>query len=101
MCVEIYATFVSETRRLTLPQKIDDGNNGIAEYQSLSAAQSAGLVRIQNNQVYLGVDYTKTLAANEKRPSIRLESKNTWNGGILVADFAHVPAGGCGAWPAL
>lgn len=86
---------------MTLLQKLEDGNNGIADYQNLSAAQSAGLVKIQDSQVYLGVDHTKILAVNEKRPSLRLESKSTWNGGILVADFAHVPAGGCGAWPAL
>ena len=73
----------------------------MARYQGLQYAQMTGLVKTGGNQVYLGVDYTTKIIDNGFRSSIRVESKKAWNGGLLVADFAHVPAGGCGAWPAL
>ncbi|KAF1949778.1 hypothetical protein CC80DRAFT_428416 [Byssothecium circinans] len=62
-------------------------------------AQSSYLARYINNKVFLGVDNT-TVSTTKKRNSIRLESKNTFDNGLLVADFDHLPAKGCGMWPA-
>ena len=33
------------------------------------------------------------------RKSVRLESKNTFFGGLLIHDLDHMPTG-CGSWPA-
>lgn len=34
------------------------------------------------------------------RRSVRLESRQTFDQGILITDFAHIPIGVCGSWPA-
>ena len=34
------------------------------------------------------------------RPSVRIASKKAWTHGLFIGDFAHVPAGVCGTWPA-
>jgi len=34
------------------------------------------------------------------RQSIRIESKNTYNQGLIIADIAHMPGSICGTWPA-
>lgn len=57
---------------------------------------------MQNNQVYMGVDTTKVLNPNGVgRDSVRIQSKNAYNHGLVIADFAHIPGSNCGAWPAL
>jgi hypothetical protein len=60
---------------------------------------------VNNSQVYLGVDNSTVLKISSSgtkagRKSVRLESLRTFDQGILVADFAHVPSGVCGTWPA-
>ncbi|KAF2641542.1 hypothetical protein P280DRAFT_426200 [Massarina eburnea CBS 473.64] len=61
-------------------------------------ALSTNLARYTNTkQIYLGVDNV-TNSINP-RASLRLESKKTFDHGLLVADFAHLPAKGCGMWP--
>ncbi|KAJ4300829.1 hypothetical protein N0V90_002917 [Kalmusia sp. IMI 367209] len=79
----------------------DKFGSGNAQYLSKDNAQSAGLAKIQDGKVYLGADSTNVVGdANAGRPSIRLTSVDAWNGGLLVADFEHFPAKGCGMWPA-
>lgn len=34
------------------------------------------------------------------RPSIRIESKQPVNQGLVIGDFAHMPGSVCGTWPA-
>ncbi len=71
-------------------------------YLSYQDASKAGLVKVVNNQVYLGVDFTKTLSTSAQgRDSIRLEAKESFNNGLLIADIAHMPGNQCGIWPAL
>lgn len=68
----------------------------------MSEAKTLGLAKIEGTgQAYLGVDTThKYMDFNTYgRPSLRLESKKTYNGGLFVADFAHMPTG-AGTWPA-
>ena len=43
------------------------------------------------------VETTEQVSGNRK--SIRIHSKNTFNGGLLIMDSVHMPAG-CGTWPA-
>lgn len=71
-------------------------------YISYPDATKAGLVKVVNNQVYLGADHSKTLSTSAQgRDSIRLEAKETFNNGLLIADIAHMPGNQCGIWPAL
>lgn len=43
------------------------------------------------------VETTPKVSGNRK--SIRIQSKNTFTGGLLIMDAVHMPAG-CGTWPA-
>ena len=45
-----------------------------------------------------GVETTKQY--DDGRPSIRLESKNSYTHGLFVADIQHMPDSICGVWPA-
>ncbi|KAF7563372.1 hypothetical protein G7046_g706 [Stylonectria norvegica] len=82
-----------------------DPTGGSVNYLSKASAVSSGIVNTNNNQVYLGVDFTKQakLLPNglHGRDSVRLESKDTWSSGLLIADIAHMPGTACGVWPSL
>jgi len=43
------------------------------------------------------VETTEKISGNRK--SVRIHSKNVFNGGLLILDSVHMPAG-CGTWPA-
>lgn len=84
-----------------------DPTNGFVSYQSASSAAASGLAGyIFNNATgahtaYLGVDH-ETLDPEAGRASVRVTSQQAWSGGGLwVVDLRHMPAGVCGAWPAL
>lgn len=47
--------------------------------------------------VIMRVETTPTVSGNRK--SIRLHSRNIFNGGLLILDAVHMPVG-CGTWPA-
>lgn len=69
---------------------------------SYADATKSGLVKVTNNQVYIGVDHTKTIATTAQgRDSIRMESKERFDTGLMIADIAHLPGNQCGTWPAL
>ncbi|OKL60793.1 hypothetical protein UA08_03175 [Talaromyces atroroseus] len=83
----------------------DDPTHGYVQYVDANTAQASGFARaVNNSQVYLGVDNSTVLnvssSATTGRRSVRLESLHTFDQGILITDFAHVPSGVCGAWPA-
>jgi hypothetical protein len=75
-----------------------DPTAGFVNYQgSLSAAQSAGLVNTNNNQVYMGVDHTNSVSTSSAgRPSIRVSSNKVYTHGLFIADIAHMPGSICG-----
>lgn len=77
-----------------------DPTQGFVQYQSLAQAVDKNLVGYleDTKSVFMGVDYTTK--DPEGRASVRLESKKTWNQGLLIADIAHMPASTCGSWPA-
>ncbi|MCJ1239044.1 hypothetical protein MMC14_007037 [Varicellaria rhodocarpa] len=77
----------------------DSSTQGYTNYLSQSAAQSAGLINTNNNQVYMGVDYSN-VAQSPGRSSLRLESVKTYTHGLIVLNLAHMPGGICGTWPA-
>ncbi|KAI8279143.1 putative endo-1,3(4)-beta-glucanase [Colletotrichum sp. SAR 10_98] len=78
-----------------------DPTSGYVNYQSAENAQAQGLLKIVDNDLYLGADSTTTLdAAGVGRSSVRIESKSKYQKGLFVADFSHFPKPTCGAWPA-
>lgn len=82
-------------------QAIADPTNGYVNYLSQSAAQSAGLYKIINNKVFIGVDNTSVLdPAGTGRNSVRIASTASWTKGLFIADFDHIPGTACGSWPA-
>ncbi|KAF1365880.1 hypothetical protein EJ07DRAFT_12790, partial [Lizonia empirigonia] len=76
---------------------------GFASYVAKDEAISMGLARTVGNQVYLGVDNNSVVDVTPLggRKSIRLESHDVFDSGIIIADFEHLPASACGMWPAL
>ncbi|KAF4634225.1 hypothetical protein G7Y89_g3895 [Cudoniella acicularis] len=76
-----------------------DPTNGTVDYISLEEAQSSGLTRIIDNQVYMGVENSSIISAPNGRKSIWIESKDSFLHGLLIGDFAHIPGGTCGTWP--
>ncbi|KAI0386622.1 glycoside hydrolase family 16 protein [Hypomontagnella monticulosa] len=79
-----------------------DPNGGYVQYQNKENAKSLGLVKYQDDEVYVGVDHTKSdySPSGAGRKSVRLESKNVYNKGLVVADFTYLPKPVCGSWPA-
>jgi nicotinate-nucleotide pyrophosphorylase (carboxylating) len=77
-----------------------DPTKGFVQYQNQTAAVEKNLVRYmpdtQSN--FMGVDYTTRDPAG--RASVRLESKKSWNQGLLIADILHMPSSQCGNFPA-
>lgn len=76
-----------------------DPTAGYVEYVEQSIAQNAGLIEIENNQVYVGVDHTTYNPAGG-RESVRLTSNEVFTHGLFIADIEHMPGGICGTWPA-
>lgn len=76
-----------------------DPTNGFVQYQSLNSAMINEYIGYLDESVYIGVDYKNK--APSGRPSVRLESKKTYNQGLLVANITHMPDSTCGNWPAL
>jgi len=68
------------------------------DYVNQQTAQSAGLISNRNGAVYIGCD-TKNKATGRGRQSVRISTKEIWNGGLFVMDLEHMPTG-CATWPA-
>lgn len=78
-----------------------DDTHGYVHYRSQADAESLGLISTSNGQIYLGADSNKTYDPDGKgRDSIRITSKATYNQGLMIAKFSHMPVQACGAWPA-
>ncbi|KAF5373312.1 hypothetical protein D9615_007409 [Tricholomella constricta] len=77
----------------------DDPTHGLVNYQNAEAAKSKGLALVKDGQVILSVDDTTVLQTGQKRDSVRISTKKTYNHGLFIADFAAMPVG-CSVWPA-
>ncbi|KAH7085470.1 mixed-linked glucanase precursor [Paraphoma chrysanthemicola] len=77
-----------------------DPTKGFVQYQNMTSAVDQGLVGYleDTKSVFMGVDYMNK--DPKGRASVRLESKNNFNHGLLVTDIRHMPASQCGSWPA-
>jgi hypothetical protein len=99
---DFFAAFNFET--------FDDPTHGYVDYVNQDTARSMGLIKYENEKVYIGVDSTNIVQWGERgRKSIRLSSKLVLNGNnLVVIDLEHMPttagnAGlpkGCSVWPA-
>ncbi|KAL5906663.1 hypothetical protein ACKVV1_011065 [Pyricularia oryzae] len=80
----------------------NEPTNGFVEYVSKAEATSSGLAEVRGDQVYIGVDSKDRVSTNGGigRKAVRLESKQTFDTGLLVADIQHMPDSACGTWPA-
>lgn len=86
---------------------IRDYTNGFVNYLTEGAAFSTGCATIENDQVRLAVDSTTILDQNLPvddpnygRNSVQLESSFTFDNGLLILDFTHMPPAVCGVWSA-
>ncbi|RKF71255.1 Endo-1,3-beta-glucanase [Golovinomyces cichoracearum] len=80
-----------------------DPNLGFVQYEDRNTASNSKLINVNDaQQVYIGVDYQNTYNVNDARgrPSIRLETKKTYQYGLFVFDLSHMPANTCGKWSA-
>ncbi|KAK2760753.1 hypothetical protein FQN54_001989 [Arachnomyces sp. PD_36] len=81
----------------------EDPTHGFVKYVDAATAHSTGLTDIKTDSdgsqsVYMGVDYTNI--THDGRPSVRITSKKSYNHGLFIGDFSHMPGGVCGTWPA-
>ncbi|KAK2882561.1 hypothetical protein FQN49_000246 [Arthroderma sp. PD_2] len=80
-----------------------DPTHGFVKYVGEEEARSAGLIDIESRYdgskvVRMGADHKNV--APDGRPSVRITSKKSYNQGLWIIDFAHVPGAACGSWPA-
>jgi hypothetical protein len=72
-----------------------DPTEGFVQFVDEATGRETGL--INSTGVSWGVDMTNKTPNG--RPSIRMESKKSYDSGLIVLDVAHMPFG-CGTWPA-
>ncbi|KAL7922241.1 glycoside hydrolase family 16 protein [Trichoderma austrokoningii] len=80
-----------------------DPSHGFVSYQNRQNAEQMGLYSVDPSSgvVRIGVDSTQKYSPEDRgRPSIRIESKETYEHGLFIADFLHMPPSQCGLWPA-
>ncbi|KAE8335244.1 hypothetical protein BDV24DRAFT_156207 [Aspergillus arachidicola] len=76
-----------------------DPTHGFVNYVDHATAKASGLIRAENQMLYLGVDHTH-VSPSSGRPSVRLTSVKSFKYGLFVLDLKHMPGSICGTWPA-
>ncbi|KAF2836328.1 glycoside hydrolase family 16 protein [Patellaria atrata CBS 101060] len=76
----------------------NDPTHGFVDFVDQGTAWNSGLIKIKDNRVYMGVDYTNR--APNGRASVRISSKKAYNQGLIILDLDHMPGPICGVWPA-
>jgi len=76
-----------------------DPTHGYVDYVDYNTALSTGLIPSAGTAAW-GVDNTTVLPSTNTagRASVRLSSKATYNHGLFIADFAHMPDSTCSLW---
>ncbi|KAL5492590.1 hypothetical protein ACEPAI_4037 [Sanghuangporus weigelae] len=78
-----------------------DPTDGMVNYLSQKDATNANLAHVQSDgTTVLAVDNTNDLSEGAYRNSVRIQSKNTYSKGLIIADVYAMPHG-CSVWPAL
>ena len=75
-----------------------DPTTGFVQYLDYNHATSSKLIGSVSGASFIGVDSTSQSA--QGRASVRISSVKSYNKGLVIGDFAHVPDGTCGVWPA-
>jgi len=75
-----------------------DPSGGNVRYVNYAEAMESGMAKATGDRVYLGVDMAPGVNGKSRR-SVRIQSKDTFNGGLFVLRLDHIPTG-CGTWPA-
>ena len=73
-------------------------------YVGYEEAVGLGLAAYIDDKVFLGADSLGVVdpkSGSTGRNSIRLESKRSFDDGLLIADIERMPGNACGMWPAL
>ncbi|KAK8197336.1 concanavalin A-like lectin/glucanase domain-containing protein [Phyllosticta capitalensis] len=80
---------------------LTDPTEGFVDYVNQTYAQEDGLISNTSDRVYIGVDTTHTynVYSDRGRPSVRLQSSQSYTHGLFILDLNHMPYG-CGTWPA-
>ena len=73
-----------------------DPTNGFVEYLSADEARASNLTATTSNSVVIKAGSTATQSGV---PSIRIQSRMTFDKALIIADIAHMPSV-CGSWPA-
>jgi len=76
-----------------------DPTHGVVDYVNEQTAKSAGLIGQRGDAVYIGCDMKNKVTTGRGRQSVRISTKEIWNGGLFIMDLSHMPTG-CGTWPA-
>lgn len=75
-----------------------DPTHGIVNYLDQATAQANNLIGINSaGNALMKVETTPTVPGN--RMSIRIQTQQSWTGGLFIMDAVHMPTG-CGTWPA-
>ncbi|KXN87443.1 putative glycosidase C21B10.07, partial [Leucoagaricus sp. SymC.cos] len=79
----------------------NDPTHGLINYQSRDQAVAKKLAYVDDatGMTVLTVDSKSTVPVGGKRDSVRVSTKQTWDRGLFIADFAFMPHG-CSVWPA-
>jgi len=75
-----------------------DPTNGAVKYVDKKTAESNAMINATSNRVYMG-PHLDAVQIGDPIPSVRVESKRTFNSGLFVISVEHQPTG-CGVWPA-
>ncbi|PHH78426.1 hypothetical protein CDD80_6931 [Ophiocordyceps camponoti-rufipedis] len=85
------------------PEQPYDDNKSWVRYQSLADALAKNLTNTNDGQIYLGVDHTNKLPLDTPggRDTFRVQSTKTYNKGLFIMRYSHMPKPVCGSWPAV
>ncbi|ETI29013.1 hypothetical protein G647_01466 [Cladophialophora carrionii CBS 160.54] len=89
-----------------------DPTHGFVTYVDEATALADGLINTRGGSAQIKVDSTHKYNGSAPysgingvgRPSVRIESIDSWTHGLFIADIKHMPtttdSSGCGVWPA-
>lgn len=70
---------------------------GLVNYVDLQTAKNTNLSYVDGNNFVMRVDTTQV--QEQGRPSVRIESKQSYTDAVIVLQVSHIPTG-CAVWPA-
>jgi len=76
-----------------------DPSGGNVRYVARDEAFTTGLAEASADRVVVRGDARSLLGPDAKRASVRIQSKEVFNGGLFAIRLDHMPTG-CGTWPA-